>query len=70
MKIFIGGLRDDANRYDIEDCFAKASQFERDFLIFVSHGSILSSLRNRIRSILQGKPHYPDSNFAKYDSRI
>jgi len=22
-KIFIGGLRDDANRYDIEDCFAK-----------------------------------------------
>ena len=49
MKIFIGGLRDDANRYDIEDCFAKASQFERDFLIFVSHGSILSSLRNRIR---------------------
>ena len=28
VKIFIGGLRDDANRYDIEDCFAKASRFK------------------------------------------
>ena len=60
MKIFIGGLRDDANRYDIEDCFAKASQFECAFLIFVSLCSILSSLRNQIQFSLQGLP--PDSN--------